>query len=143
MFEPRKVGWLDLGTRGLREGGGNCLKYLKRGWNRKEERGNKDFKKGGGKLGQRVGALKRGRLEPPSKLCTRNIANNCCKFICLSKKGTLYFAFIDIVFTFPFPVGASNVVFLFPIFMDTLLVSADFRSDFEGSLVKEFRGSNC
>ena len=24
-----------------------CLKYIKRGWNRKEERGNKDFKKGG------------------------------------------------------------------------------------------------
>ena len=40
-------------------GGGNCLKYLKRGWNRKEGRGNKDFKKRG-KLGQGVGALKRG-----------------------------------------------------------------------------------
>ena len=34
--------------------GGNCLKYLKRGWNRKEGRENKDFKKGG-KLGQGVG----------------------------------------------------------------------------------------
>ena len=32
----------------LREGGENCLKYIKRGWNRKEERGNKDLKKGGG-----------------------------------------------------------------------------------------------
>ena len=42
---------------GLREGGGNCRKYLKRGWNRKEGRGNKDFKKGS-KLGQGVGALK-------------------------------------------------------------------------------------
>ena len=41
------------------EGGWNCLKYLKKGWNRKEGRGNKDFKKGG-KLGQGVGALKRG-----------------------------------------------------------------------------------
>ena len=40
------------------EGGGNCLKYLKRRWNRKEGRGNKDFKKGG-KEGQEVGALKR------------------------------------------------------------------------------------
>ena len=40
------------------EGGGNCLKHLKRGWDRKERRANKDFKKGG-KLGQGVGALKR------------------------------------------------------------------------------------
>ena len=46
----------------LREVRGNCLKYLKRGWNRKEGRGNKVFKKGGGgKLSQGVGALKRGR----------------------------------------------------------------------------------
>ena len=36
------------------EGGGNCLKYLKRGWYRKEGRGNKDF-------------IKR-RLEPPYQL---------------------------------------------------------------------------
>ena len=36
-----------------------CLKYLKRGWNTKEGRANKDFKKGG-KLGQGVGALKGG-----------------------------------------------------------------------------------
>ena len=41
------------------EGGGNCLKYLKRGWNRTEGREHKDFKKGA-KLGQGVGALKRG-----------------------------------------------------------------------------------
>ena len=25
---------------------GDCVKYLKRGWNRKERRGNKDFKMG-------------------------------------------------------------------------------------------------
>ena len=43
--------------------GGNCLKHLKRGWNRKERRGNKDFKKGG-KLGQGVGAVKRGAGTP-------------------------------------------------------------------------------
>ena len=36
------------------------LKYLKREWNRKKGRGNKDLKKGGGKLGQVVGALKGG-----------------------------------------------------------------------------------
>ena len=41
------------------EGGGNCLKYLKKEWNRKQGRGNKDFRKGG-KLGQEVGALKGG-----------------------------------------------------------------------------------
>ena len=44
----------------LREGGGNCLKYLERGWNRKEGSGNKDFKKGGGKLIQGVDTLKGG-----------------------------------------------------------------------------------
>ena len=43
------------------KGGGNCLKHLKRGWNRKEGRGNKDFKKGGGQAGSRVGFLKKGR----------------------------------------------------------------------------------
>ena len=44
----------------MREGGENCVKYLKRGWSRTERRGHKDFKKGG-KLGQWVGALKKGR----------------------------------------------------------------------------------
>ena len=64
MFKPRKVGWLDQGRR-LCEGGGNCVKHLKRGWNRKEGRGNKNLKKGGGgKLGQEVGALKRGGWNP-------------------------------------------------------------------------------
>ena len=47
----KEVGVSDEGKRGLREDGGNCLKYLKRGWNRKEGKGNKDFKKRG-KLGQ-------------------------------------------------------------------------------------------
>ena len=40
------------------EGGENCLKYLKRGWNRKEGRGNKGFKKGG-QAGSRGGCLKK------------------------------------------------------------------------------------
>ena len=44
---------------------GDCLKYLKKGWNSKEARGNKEFKNdGGGNLGQGVGALKRKGLEP-------------------------------------------------------------------------------
>ena len=46
---------------GLCEGGGNYLKYPKRGWNRKEGRGNKEFKKGGGHAGSRGGCLKKGR----------------------------------------------------------------------------------
>ena len=39
------------------EGGENYLKYLKRGWNRKEGRENKDFQ--GGKLSKAMGALKK------------------------------------------------------------------------------------
>ena len=31
----------------MHEGGGNCVKYLKKGWNRKEERGDKKFKTNG------------------------------------------------------------------------------------------------
>ena len=59
---------------GLHEGAGDCLKYLKRGWNRKEGRGNKDFKKGG-KLGQGMGVLKTVGLEPPSGLCGYSIGD--------------------------------------------------------------------
>ena len=49
------------------EGGGNCLKYLKRGWNRTEGRGHKDLKKKGGGASwvSRVVCLKKGKLEPP------------------------------------------------------------------------------
>ena len=51
-------------------GRGNCLKYLKKGWNRKEGRGNRDFKKGG-QAGSGDGCLKKGRgLESPHDLCT-------------------------------------------------------------------------
>ena len=62
---------LDYGRRGLREGRGNCLKYLKRGWNKKDGRGNKDFKGGGGggQAESRSGCLKKGRgLEAPYEL---------------------------------------------------------------------------
>ena len=44
---------------------GETGKYFIRGWNRKAGRGNKDFKNGGGKLGQGVGALKKGGVETP------------------------------------------------------------------------------
>ena len=54
----------------LCEGGGNCLKYLKRGWNGKEGKGHKDLKKGGGgKLGQEAGALKRGEIYRKTPVC--------------------------------------------------------------------------
>ena len=43
---------------------GESLKYLKREWNRKEGRGNKDFKKGG-KLGEEMGASEKGRTGSP------------------------------------------------------------------------------
>ena len=49
---------MDYGSRGLREGKGNRVKYLKRGWNGKEGRGYNDFKKGG-PVGSRGGYLKR------------------------------------------------------------------------------------
>ena len=48
----------------MHEGGGNYLKCLKRGWNKKEGRGNKDFKKVG-KLGQEDGCLKKGGAGTP------------------------------------------------------------------------------
>ena len=57
---------------------GVCLKYSKRGLNRKEERGSKDFKTRGG-LGQGVGAL-RGAGTP-----VRTI---------ISSVFTLYFKFL-------------------------------------------------
>ena len=55
---------------GLHDGGGNCLKYLKRGWNSKEARGNKDFKNGwgGGQAGSRGGCLKKEGAGTPYEL---------------------------------------------------------------------------
>ena len=43
----------------MREGGGNCLKYLERGGTERRGEETKILKRGGGKLGQWVGALKR------------------------------------------------------------------------------------
>ena len=71
----------------MREGGGNCPKFLTRGWNRKEGRGNKDFKKWGN-LGREVGALKRGGwvLGIPLRTMKENffeffIVRQLCRFI--------------------------------------------------------------
>ena len=59
IFVRTKEGWLvGLGQEGVERGWRDCLKYLKREWNRKEGRGNKDFKKGGGQAGSRGGCLK-------------------------------------------------------------------------------------
>ena len=55
---------------------------------------------------------------------------------------TFSFTFIDLVISFPFPGQSSKAVFSFPIVRGILVVLADFRSDFEGSLVKKFVGSN-
>ena len=49
----------------MREDRKNCLKYLKRGWNRKEGKGNKNFKKGGGQAGSRGGCLKKSGAGTP------------------------------------------------------------------------------
>ena len=65
MFKARKVGWSDRGRRGLYEGGGNCLKYCTGEWSRREGRGNKDFKKGGGQAGSSGGCLKKGGCWNP------------------------------------------------------------------------------
>ena len=48
----------------MREVEGNYVKYLKRGWNRKEGRGNKNFKKGGASWVKGLGALKKGAETP-------------------------------------------------------------------------------
>ena len=52
-------------------GGGDCLKYLKRGWSRTEGRKNKDFKKGG-QAESRGGCLKKGGGGARAPLRTMN-----------------------------------------------------------------------
>ena len=52
---------------GVGGGGGDYLKYLKRGWNRKEGDENKDFKEGR-QAGPRDWCLKKEGLEPPYNL---------------------------------------------------------------------------
>ena len=52
----------------LREGGRNCLKYLKRGGT-ENRRGESKILKRGGQAELRDGCLKKGGLEPPYELC--------------------------------------------------------------------------
>ena len=56
----------------MHEGGGNCLKNLKRGGTKKRG-GDANILKRGGKLGQGVGALIKGGLEPPDELWLTNV----------------------------------------------------------------------
>ena len=58
---------IGLGQEGVGE---NCLRYLKRGWNRKKGRGNKDFKKGD-QAGTRAGSLKKGVTGTPLRTMTK------------------------------------------------------------------------
>ena len=77
-----KEGWcVGLRQQGasLREGWGNCLKYLKRGWNRKEGSGNKNFKKRG-QAGLMGGCLKKGKWLEPLYVY---IYIHSCPFLCI------------------------------------------------------------
>ena len=65
----KKSWFFGLGQEvGCLHGGKTIYNTWKRGWNRKEGRENKDFKKG--ELGHEVGALKKEELEPPYELRT-------------------------------------------------------------------------
>ena len=71
----------------LHNGGDNCLKYLRKGWNRKEG-GNTNILKRGGKLGEGVGALKRGAGTPlrtmqDCQIITVITGKDCCSFLFL------------------------------------------------------------
>ena len=69
----------------MRDGGGNCLKYLKKGWNSKEGKKHKNFKKGG-QAGSSGGCLKMGGGAGTS-LRTMNIGLKWIKLsICNNKK---------------------------------------------------------
>ena len=60
----------DQGSRGLREGGGNCLKYFKEGGAEKIGGETETFIKKEGKLGKGVGALKKGGWNPLTNYAT-------------------------------------------------------------------------
>ena len=55
-------------------GAGGCVKYLERRWNRKEGKGTKILKRWG-KLGQGVGALKRGAGTPSQTMATESVTS--------------------------------------------------------------------
>ena len=61
LNQERLVGWIRVGVGGVRVGV-SCVKYLKRGWNRKEG-GSKDFKKRG-QARSRCRCLKKGSWNP-------------------------------------------------------------------------------
>ena len=96
-------------------GWGTCLKYLKRGWNRKVGRRNKYFKRGD-KLGQGVGALKVEGLEPPYKLwyCFDNVSK-----LLLYLYLTLFNIFAHVNFTFFFRQNFSTKIRNFTFFSNS------------------------
>ena len=72
------IGRISAG--GVAWGWGNCLKCLKRGWKRKERRGNKNLKKRGGWVGggagSRGGCLKKEGAETPLRTMTKHTAKS-------------------------------------------------------------------
>ena len=67
MFKPRKVCWSDQGRKGLRQGEGNCLKYL--GGGTEKTGGETKILKRGWQVGSKGGCLKKvGEVEPPYEL---------------------------------------------------------------------------
>ena len=94
-----KDGWcVRLGQERVAWGWGNYLKYLTRGWNRKEERGNKDFKKvrGRGQAGSKCGCLKkkRGAGTPLRTMFLyrvfRRFDKDLCNFFCEMCKVSIF-----------------------------------------------------
>ena len=64
----------------MREDGRNCLKYLKRGWNRKHGREQKDFKMGEGEqAGSKSGYLKKEGSGSPLRTMIIKIVVMCHK----------------------------------------------------------------
>ena len=63
MFKPNLYGQIRA-AEGCMRVGEKCVKYLKRGWNRREGREKKNFKKGGEQAGSRGGYLIKGDWNP-------------------------------------------------------------------------------
>ena len=73
FVQTKKAGLIgQIRAGGICVGGGNCLKYLKRGGTEKRGEYTKILKRED-KLDQGVGALKKWGLEPPYELCLTNV----------------------------------------------------------------------
>ena len=67
------------------EGGGDCLKCLKWGWNRTEGRGHKDLKKGG-QAGSRGWNIKKGEGWTGTPLWTMEVSGPDCLAVVVLRK---------------------------------------------------------